>query len=218
MRADPDDIQAVYEAAAAAYDAQRSRSLFEARWLARFAACLPPGGDVLDLGCGAGEPIARWFIAEGFHLTGVDFAAAMLDIARHRWPDLDWIKADMRRLDLGRAFDGIVAWNSVFHLTAEDQRRTVARIAAHLRPGGVLMATVGPEAGEATGEVDGRAVYHASLSPAGYAALLEEHGLRLTGFLAEDPDCESHSVLMARKLSSAGETDARVQANANDRT
>lgn len=197
--ADPETTQAVYDAAAAAYDAQRSRALFEARWLARFAACLPAGGDVLDLGCGAGEPIARWFLAEGFHLTGVDFAPAMLEIARNRWPEIDWHEADMRVLDLGRRFDGIVAWDSLFHLTVDDQRRTVARIADHLRPGGMLLATVGPEEGETDGRVAGRPVYHASLSPAGYALLLQDHGLRMTGFLAEDPECNSHSVLMARK-------------------
>ena len=49
-------IRDVYEQEAATYDAQRSRALFEARWLARFAASLPSGGRVLDLGCGAGEP------------------------------------------------------------------------------------------------------------------------------------------------------------------
>ncbi|MGR3570445.1 class I SAM-dependent DNA methyltransferase [Brevirhabdus sp.] len=197
--ADPESTRAVYDAGAEAYDAQRSRSLFEARWLARFAACLPAGGQVLDLGCGAGEPIARWFLAEGFRLTGVDVAPAMLDIARRRWPEVDWHEADMRRLDLGQRFDGIVAWDSLFHLTAEDQRHMISRIADHLRPGGTLLATVGPSAAETKGMVADRPVYHASLSPAGYAQLLEDHGLRLTGFLAEDPECNSHSVLMARK-------------------
>ena len=134
-QADPDQTRAVYEAQAAAYDAQRSRSLFEARWLARFAACLPEGGRVLDLGCGAGEPIARWFMAEGFTLTGVDFAGAMLDIARQRWPEGDWRQADMRSLDLGERFDGIIAWDSFFHLTEAEQRETLRRMAAHLAPG-----------------------------------------------------------------------------------
>ncbi|AKO96320.1 hypothetical protein MALG_01132 [Marinovum algicola DG 898] len=199
-QADPDQTRAVYEAQAAAYDAQRSRSLFEARWLARFAACLPEGGRVLDLGCGAGEPIARWFMAEGFALTGVDFAGAMLDIARQRWPEGDWRQADMRSLDLGERFDGIIAWDSFFHLTEAEQRETLRRMAAHLTPGGSLLFTAGPEAGEASGTVGAATVYHASLSPAGYAVLLEELGLRLTGFLAEDPDCASHSVMMARRI------------------
>lgn len=199
MTADPARTLNVYEAQAARYDAERSRALFEARWLARFAACLPAQGRLLDLGCGAGEPIARWFIAEGFRVTGVDFAEAMLEIARTRWPDGDWRQADMRTLDLGTRFDGIVAWDSFFHLTPEEQRACIARMATHLNPGGSLLMTVGPEAGEATGTVGGQPVYHASLSPAQYATCLEQNGLRLTGYLAEDPETDKHSVLMARR-------------------
>lgn len=189
----------VYERQAKAFDAARGRSLSEARWLARFAAALPDNGHVLDLGCGAGEPIARWFMAEGFTVTGVDFAGAMLDIARSRWPKGDWRQADMRQLDLHQCFDGIIAWNSFFHLTEAEQVDCIARMSAHLNPGGVLMATVGPRAGSVTGTVGGEPVHHASLSPAGYATTLENNGLRMTGFLAEDPETDQHSVLMARK-------------------
>lgn len=199
MNGQPEDIRGVYDAQAAAYDAQRSRALFEARWLARFAACLPDGGRVLDLGCGAGDPIARWFMAEGYNVTGVDFAPAMLDIARGRWPGGDWREADMRDLDLGETFDGIIAWNSLFHLSMEEQRPVLRRMAKHLNHGGSLMFTTGPNRGETTGTVAGRSVYHASLAPAEYATILLEQGLRLTGFLAEDPDCDSHTVVMARK-------------------
>ncbi|WP_208350422.1 class I SAM-dependent methyltransferase [Pseudaestuariivita rosea] len=195
----PDDIHAVYERQAAIYDARRSRALFEARWLARFAKCLRTNAHILDLGCGAGEPIARWFMAEGFHVTGADFSEAMLNIARKRWPDGDWRLADMRTLDLGQHFDGIVAWNSFFHLDPKAQRDTIARMAAHLRPGGSILVTVGPKAGEVSGIVGDEPVYHASLSPAEYAACLEDNGLRMTGFLADDPETERHSVLMARK-------------------
>lgn len=195
----PDDTRDIYERHAADYDATRSRALFEARWLARFTAQLPAEGHILDLGCGAGAPIAQWFMSEGFAVTGLDFAEAMLDLARARWPQGDWRQGEMRHFDLGRSFDGIVAWNSLFHLPPDDQRSCLACCAAHLAPGGTLLATVGPRAEETTGSVAGRVVYHASLSPAGYALALEEIGLRMTGFIAEDDATQSHSVLMARK-------------------
>ena len=196
---DPSDTRDVYERQAAEYDAKRSQALFEARWLARFTACLPTGGHVLDLGCGTGRPIAGWFIAEGFDVVGMDFSPAMLAIARERWPDGDWRECDMRNLDLPERFDGIIAWNSFFHLTPDEQRGCIARIAAHLKPGGSFLTTVGPAAGPVGGTVGSEAVYHASLSPADYATCLEENGLRLTGFMAEDPETQEHSVLMARR-------------------
>ena len=181
------------------YDRERGRALFEARWLARFSSALTPGGRVLDLGCGAGEPIAGWFIREGFDVTGMDFSPAMLQIASDRFAQATWLQGDMRTLDLADRFDGIVGWNSFFHLTPEEQRVCIPRLATHLAPGGALMLTVGPRHGSVTGTVGGETVYHASLSPAEYAARLEECGLRLTAFIAEDPETQSHSVLMARK-------------------
>ena len=197
--ADPNATRDIYDEVAAKYDANRSRAMFEARWLARFTSCLPEAGRVLDLGCGAGEPIARWFIAEGFDVVGADFSSGLLDIARQRWPNGDWRNADMRVLDLGETFDGIVCWNSFFHLTRDEQRATLPRIAQHLRPGGSLLVTVGTHDGEVTGTVGGKTVYHASLNMSEYTAILEENGLRLTGFLAEDPECSQHSVMMARR-------------------
>ena len=199
MSSASDANRQVYEEKAAAYDAGRARSLFEARWLARFAGCLLPGARVLDLGCGGGQPIAAWFIAEGFRVTGLDWSEAMLEIVRGRWPDGDWRKGDMRTFDLGETFDGIIAWDSFFHLTRDEQPEVLARMARHLAPGGSILVTVGPREGEAMGRVGGAPVYHASLSPLGYVEALEACGLRLTGFLAEDPETDRHTVLMARR-------------------
>ena len=190
--------RAVYEASAVGFDRHRARGLFERGWLGRFAALLPEGVPVLDLGCGTGDPIARWLIGAGFAVTGVDFSGAMLAIARARFPQAEWLEADMRGLDLGRRFGGILAWDSFFHLTPEDQRAIFPVFARHLAPGGALMFTSGPDAGETVGAVEGRPVYHASLAPAEYAALMAAEGLAPRAFAAEDPGCGGHSVWLAR--------------------
>jgi SAM-dependent methyltransferase len=195
----PEAIPSVYERAAAGWDRRRSRALFERGWLERFAALVPEGAAVLDLGCGAGEPIGAWLMERGYRVTGVDVAEAMLAICRRRWPEGEWLRADMRGLDLGRQFGGIVAWDSFFHLSAEDQRAMAPVFARHLAPGGALLFTSGPDAGEAVGAVEDLPVYHASLSPAGYAAALEGAGLVVRAFVAEDEGCDRHSVWLARR-------------------
>jgi SAM-dependent methyltransferase len=196
----PKSTRSVYERNAQAFDRQRGRTLIERAWLDRFLALAPAGEPVLDLGCGAGEPIARYIIERGRDLWGVDFAEPMLAIARDRFPDARWVHADMRYLDLGRRFGGIVGWDSFFHLTKEEQRAVIPLLARHLSPGGALLLTVGPSDGEVTGTVEGDAVYHASLSPEEYEGLLRDVGLAVVDFVAEDPACGFHSVLLAKAI------------------
>ena len=98
--------RAVYDANAPTFDAGRGRGLVERPWLDRLLARVPPGGRVLDLGCGAGEPIAAYLLAQGRDVTGLDFSPAMLRLARSRFPAARWIEGDMRMLDLAGRFHG----------------------------------------------------------------------------------------------------------------
>ena len=194
-----DEIVGLYERHAAAWDRDRGRNLIERGWLQRFAVLLPAGGRVLDLGCGAGEPIAGWFAAQGFAVTGVDAAPSMLALARARFPMQDWIAADMRGLSLERRFDGIVAWDSFFHLPPDDQRAMFAVFAAHAGPGAALLFTSGPAQGVAMGSYRGEPLYHSSLDAVEYRALLAAHGFDVFAHRAEDPDCGGHTVWLARR-------------------
>jgi hypothetical protein len=104
----------------------------------------------------------------------------------------------MRGLALGRRFDGILAWDSFFHLTHDDQRAMFAVFAAHAAPGAALMFTSGPAHGIAMGQYAGEPLFHASLDPAEYTALLEAHRFQVVQFRPEDADCGGHSVWLAR--------------------
>ena len=164
-------IVGLYEENAEAWDRQRGRDLHEIAWLERFAAGLPPGGRILDLGCGMGEPIARWLIDHGFNVTGIDSSSSLIALCRERFPAADWHVADMRGLELGEAFDGLIAWHSFFHLSPQDQRPMFERFAAHSKPGAILMFTSGPEAGESIGEWQGEPLYHAKPRSGGVSPL-----------------------------------------------
>lgn len=191
--------QEVYERNAVAFDRQRSKGLHERKWLDRFARDFCSGSRILDLGCGAGEPIASYAIARGFRVTGLDFSSAMLEMAKQRFPSHSWYLGDMRSLALNEKFHGIIAWNSFFHLTCADQKLALPRISSHLMPGGNLMLTVGPSRGETIGYVNGEEVYHASLSPEDYRTLLGSLGLKAIEFVFEDKDCGRQTVLLAKK-------------------
>jgi SAM-dependent methyltransferase len=189
----------LYETNAAAWDRMRGRDLHERSWLDRFAAEIPGGGTILDIGCGMGEPVARYLIERGFKVTGVDSSPSLIAMARERFPDQEWLVADMRDLALGRRFDGVIAWHSSFHLSPDDQRRMFPIFASHCAPGGALMFTSGPEHGESIGQWLGEPLYHGSLDPAEYRTLLDSNDLKVIANEVRDPDCGSSTVWLARK-------------------
>lgn len=195
----PDRIVDHYERNAHAFDLVRRRHFVERGWLDRFLLAVPKGGHILDLGCGAGEPIDRYLIDTGHLLTGVDSSAKMIALARTRFPRHIWLNADMRAAAMGRAYNGVLAWDSLFHLRGEEQLAMLAKAARWLEPGGALLFNSGPASGESTGCQFGEGLYHASLGPWEYRALFEETGLTEVAFAPEDPNTDGRTVWLARK-------------------
>jgi len=196
---DPPSCGGVYDRVALQFDHARTRSLMEAPYLRAVLSTLSGRKDILDLGCGTGEPIARYFIDAGCTVTGIDIAPAMLALCRQRFPAMTWQAHDMRALELGRDFDAIIAWDSYFHLTPDDQRAMFAVFERHLAPGGTLLFTSGPRAGVAIGELFGHALYHASLDAEDYRALLASIDCTVLAHRVEDPACGAHTVWLARR-------------------
>jgi SAM-dependent methyltransferase len=192
-----DAIVDLYERHSRAYDRDRSRSLQERTWLDRFLAHVRPGGTVLDVGCGTGEPIARYLIERGCRVAGVDASPSMIELCRARFSDAEWLLADMRQLDLGRRFEGILAWDSFFHLSMDDQRGMLRRFAAHAQRAAPLMFTSGAAEGESIGAFGEEPLYHASLGPAEYEQLLATNGFVVRAHVLEDPECGDHTVWLS---------------------
>jgi len=202
MTSPADNIIPLYQQNSAFWDSQRNGApgdspQCEIPWLERFLAQLPANGHILDIGCGSGEPIAGYFIRQGFTVTGVDGASAQIARCRERFPQQRWLVNDMRTLDLGTRFDGIIAWDSFFHLCQADQRKMFAVFLAHAADRAALMFTSGPDQGEAIGEFCGKPLFHASLSPTEYINLLHQHQFSVVEHRVEDPECGFHTVWLA---------------------
>ena len=175
------DIVDLYERRAEDWIDDRGRVLTEADqvWLDRFTDGLAPGDAVLDVGCGSGRPMAAALLEWGFRVAGVDSSARLVAHATRELPDGDFRQADMRTLDLGRTFAGVLAWHSLFHLSPGDQRHALPRILDHAAPCSVVMFSSGPSRGHAIGDWRGEPLYHGSLAPEDYEAELTRHGFRV---------------------------------------
>jgi SAM-dependent methyltransferase len=198
MNSDADRIIGLYQRNARAWAHDRGNRLSEQAWLDRFRALLPAGASVLDVGCGSGEPIARYLVEQGHDVTGVDSSPELIAFCTASFPDRAWHVADMRTLALARRFDGVLAWDSFFHLCPDDQRRMFPIFRQHAAPRAALMFTSGPAHGVSIGSYGGEPLYHASLDAAEYRALLNANGFEVVAHMVEDPNCGYHTIWLAQ--------------------
>jgi Methyltransferase domain len=198
MSSEAERIMDLYQRHAEAWDRERGRCLLEKAWLDQFLALLPPDPSILDMGCGAAEPIARYFIEKGCDVTGIDSSASLIGMCKDRFRDQVWTVTDMRTLSLDRRFDGILAWDSFFHLCPEDQRRMFPIFRRHAGTKAALMFTSGPSHGEAIGTYKGEPLYHGSLDGAEYRSLLDQNGFDVVTHVVEDPKCGHHTIWLSQ--------------------
>jgi SAM-dependent methyltransferase len=188
-----------YEKIADWFDAVRMRNLgLEKTYLDKASALSKQGGKVLDLGCGIGEPIAKYFVSKGFQVTGIDGSTKMIEKAKRYIPEAKFYVQDMRYADLDNKFDLIVLWHSLFHLPPDDQRAMFARFEDHINSGGILLFTSHHEVGEIWSNNGGEDLYHASLSLSEYKELMVLHHFELVFLSVNDKECGGATIWMAK--------------------
>ena len=113
-------------------------------WLNTLREAVPPPARVLDLGCGAGVPVARWLVDAGYTVTGIDISEGQITLARQFVPDATFVVGDMSTVLFDpAAFDAVVALYSITHVARDRHAELLRRIHSWLRPGGHLLASLG---------------------------------------------------------------------------
>jgi SAM-dependent methyltransferase len=144
---DPDTI-AFYQARAPHYVLRFGQA--HSYQLDPFLDRLPPGGRVLELGCGGGQDAAR-IKARGFVVDATDATPAMVAKANERWGVGARVMA-FGDLEAEAAYDGIWAHASLLHCPRAALPDVLARIHRALTPGGWHFASY--KLGEAEGRDD----------------------------------------------------------------
>ncbi len=184
-----EQLQNIYDGFADTYE--ENRGLFDmTEVFASFYNGLDSdGGCLLDLGCGAGEPLARFFLDRGWQVTGVDFSSRMLELAGHYVPEMGQVAGDMREVQFDPvSFDAVAAVYSLFHVPTTDHRRLLANVLNWLKPGGRLLFTYATK--EYTGEEEfdgykefmGQQLYYSHTRPEKLRKMLEEVGFTVVSF------------------------------------
>lgn len=179
-------LEEVYDHFADNYEANRALFDMSEVFDAFYQHLQGAEGELLDLGCGAGEPWAKYFVDRGWQVTGVDFSRRMLELAARYVPQMRTVAGDMRevRFEADR-FDVITAIYSLFHVPEKDHRLLFTDIHRWLTPGGKFLFTYATS--EYTGQLEfdgykefmGQQLYYSHTSPDRLNQLLEKCGFTI---------------------------------------
>ena len=151
---------------------------------------LPKGAEVLELGCGSGIPTAQK-LTEKFAVTGVDISARQIELARQKVSTAMFIHADMTKLDFpDDSFDAVTAFYSIIHVPRQEQAELLRKIASWLRPGGLLVVTMGAHSTEAYFNDNwlGMPMYWSTFDSETNRRLVKEAGLDIISAIDETAD------------------------------
>lgn len=133
---------------------------------ARFLPHVAAGGHILDLGCGSGRDI-RAFRTQGYSVTGCDPSPTLAKLATaHCGLPVQVLR--IQEINWQRCFDAIWACASLLHVSKAELPKMLRRLAAALKPKGVIYASF--KHGQVERELGGRRF--TDLDEAGLASLL----------------------------------------------
>ena len=119
-------------------------STVRSKYLTMLNDLLSPGSTILELGCGAGVPMTRRLVDEGFEVTGVDISREQLALAEKNVPESMLIPGDMTELEFNdSSFDAVTAFYSITHIPRNEHSNLLYLIFRILKPGGILIANLG---------------------------------------------------------------------------
>lgn len=105
---------------------------------------LAAGAQLLELGCGPGDPTTKT-LAQHYSVTANDISASCLELARRNAPNAEFMLGDMTSLELPAAsFDAVVAYYAFHHVPRDRYEPLIRNISSWLRPGGLFMAAFYP--------------------------------------------------------------------------
>jgi trans-aconitate methyltransferase len=200
----PDELGRHYNQIADIYEQKRSLTI-GTNYADKFLQLLLPHFDcpdsctILDIGCGTGIPLTRQLAKSGAKVIGLDISAKMIEKARRNVPNASFRNGDMATIQFETKFDGVFAWDSLFHIPLEKQEEVIRKIIGWLNPNGVFLFTAGGNHGELVSEMFGTPFYYSSLSADQYENILEEENCRVIIHDIDDPSSDGHRVICCRK-------------------
>ncbi|MFX0105502.1 MAG: class I SAM-dependent methyltransferase [Candidatus Hodarchaeota archaeon] len=148
--------------------------------LEEFASLLSNNAHVLDVGCGAGIPTAKFLTERGIQVTGIDLSDKMLSLARENVPSAEFIKMDINKLEFNEnTFDGIISVYTLFHVPKEKHFEIFKKFYKILKSDGIILINTGISESEGKSNFFGVPMFWSNFSPKTTLNLVKEAGFSI---------------------------------------
>jgi len=133
-------LMSSYDEIAQFYDSVVADPTEKALWLKKLIQKHRPlSKSILELACGTGSILE--VLASEYRVVGLDNSLGMLEVARKRLPNVEFIQANMADFSVDQSFDAILCiYDSINHLLKFSEWQSIfEKVAQHLLPGGLFI-------------------------------------------------------------------------------
>ena len=168
-----------------------------------FASKIKHKGNILDIGCGTGFPIAKYLSDNSFSVTGIDISEEQIEIANSKKIDsAEFYVCDFFNFIPDKKYDGIIAFDSFFHFPKERQKEIYNKVSGWMETGAYLLFTHGKNENETEGEMYGKSFYYSSLDTNDVKKLLLENNLNVELSIEnyKEENMDRDLIIIAKKI------------------
>ena len=170
------------------------------RYLENLNSRLKPGSIILDLGCGAGKPIDRFFVNRGHKIIGIDISTKQIKLAKRNVPEAKYLVKDISDLQKGEyQVDAVVSFYTILHIPRETHQELFEKINSFLPESGLALVTMASSEWEGIEDFYGVEMYWSHYGPEKNREIIERAGFEVILDEIDTSNREKHQVILARK-------------------
>jgi len=111
-------------------------------WCKRILELRPSSRTALDIGCGCGIPVCKYFSEHGLQTVGIDISQRQIERAKKLAPQATYICGDYLNTN-DTQYDIITAFYSIIHVDRTLHKRVFEKVYNQLSVTGIAVVTVG---------------------------------------------------------------------------
>ena len=132
------DLKSTYNKIAGDWEREHKQDAWWQEGVNKWVSFLNHGDRVLDIGCGSGTK-ALYLIQKGLRVVGVDFSEKMIELAKKKVPDGEFLALDLKDLNqVEKNFDCVFAQAVLLHFPKQAIPTILQLLKSKIKNGGYI--------------------------------------------------------------------------------